>query len=612
MSWINDLYDTYEQNFDMKLLDFTTDATPLPISHSTQNAQIEITVGMNGEFINAEAIMDKAQAQTLIPVTEDSIARSSGPCAHPLEDKLEYTAGDYEKYTGKDNNVKHELYLNALSGWCDSEYSCEETRAIRQYILKNSMIKDLVSSGVLNISEKDGLLTKDKIAGVDQRESFVRFSVLGGKPDAVYKNKRIFDLYIKYYDSIERKKDICCISGAYTVCSQKHGAKVRNGGDKAKLISANDSSGFTYRGRFSKPEQAVSIGYEVSQKAHSALRWVVKKNGFFAGEQTIAAWEIAGKEIPDIMDENTINIFGSDSEEKQIFGKGIDTEYAQRIKRSVEGYRTSLGDSSRIVVMGLEAATTGRLSIRFYHKMQASVFLDNIENWYSTYFWRWGKVAGSPSPYQIASLVYGIRNAKLLGNTIERLLPCIIERQPIPHDIVRAAINKICNRASYDKKIEWERAVGMTCALIRKLEYDRSANRKDGRRKEWSMALDRNETDRSYLYGRLLGAAQKLEEVALFVAGEGNRETSSEKYFQRFRQDPVNTWKVINNNLLPYINRLKSKNMTRYENELRSIYDLFKTNDYIDNTPLTELFVLGYNCQYNSYSDKKEEEKNVK
>ena len=611
MSWISDLYDTYEQNFDMNLLDFTTDATPLPISHSTQNAQVEITIDMDGEFIHAEAITDKTQALTLIPVTEDSIARSSGPCAHPFEDKLEYIAGDYENFAGKRNDIKHALYLKELSGWCDSEYSCDEIKAVRKYVLKKSLIKDLVSAGVLSVDE-NGILTKDKIAGVDQRESFVRFSVLGGKPDAVYKNKRIFDLYIKYYDSIEKGKDICCISGEYTVCSQKHGAKVRSGGDKAKLISANDSSGFTYRGRFSKPEQVISVGYEVSQKAHSALRWIVKKNGFTAGEQTISAWEISGKAIPDIMKENTINIFGSDSEGTQTAGKGIDTEYALRLKRNVQGYMTSLGDSGRIVVMSLEAATTGRLSIRMYHKMQASVFLDNIENWYSTCFWRWGKVAGSPSPYQIASLVYGIRNAKLLGNTIERLLPCIIERQPIPHDIVRAAINKICNRASYDKKIEWERAVGMTCALIRKLEYDRSANRKDGRRKEWSMALDRNETDRSYLYGRLLGAAQKLEEVALFVAGEGNRETSSEKYFQRFRQDPVNTWKVINNNLLPYINRLKSKNMTRYENELRSIYDLFKTNDYIDNTPLTELFVLGYNCQYNSYSDKKEEEKNVK
>ena len=95
MSWISDLYDTYEQNFDMNLLDFTTDATPLPISHSTQNAQVEITIDMDGEFIHAEAITDKTQALTLIPVTEDSIARSSGPCAHPFEDKLEYIAGDY-------------------------------------------------------------------------------------------------------------------------------------------------------------------------------------------------------------------------------------------------------------------------------------------------------------------------------------------------------------------------------------------------------------------------------------------------------------------------------------------------------------------------------------
>lgn len=611
MSWISDLYDTYEQNFDMNLLDFTTDATPLPISHSTQNAQVEITIDMDGEFIHAEAITDKTQALTLIPVTEDSIARSSGPCAHPFEDKLEYIAGDYENFAGKRNDIKHALYLKELSGWCDSEYSCDEIKAVRKYVLKKSLIKDLVSAGVLSVDE-NGILTKDKIAGVDQRESFVRFSVLGGKPDAVYKNKRIFDLYIKYYDSIEKGKDICCISGEYTVCSQKHGAKVRSGGDKAKLISANDSSGFTYRGRFSKPEQVISVGYEVSQKAHSALRWIVKKNGFTAGEQTISAWEISGKAIPDIMKENTINIFGSDSEGTQTAGKGIDTEYALRLKRNVQGYMTSLGDSGRIVVMSLEAATTGRLSIRMYHKMQASVFLDNIENWYSTCFWRWGKVAGSPSPYQIASLIYGTRNAKLLGNTIERLLPCIIENQPIPLDIVRAAVNKICNRASYDNRIEWERAVGMSCALIRKLEYDRSANWKDGRRKEWSMALDRNETDRSYLYGRLLGAAQKLEEIAVYIAGENNRETSSEKYFQRFRQDPVNTWKVINNNLLPYISRLKSKNMPRYEKELRSIYDLFKTEDYIDNTPLTELFVLGYNCQYNSYNDKKEEEKNVK
>ena len=114
MSWISDLYETYESNFDMRRLNSNADETPLPISHTTQNAQIEITIDQNGDFITAEAIADKDLALTIIPVTEDSAARSSGPCAHPLEDKLEYIAGDFSQYTGKDNSKKHQLYIEGL------------------------------------------------------------------------------------------------------------------------------------------------------------------------------------------------------------------------------------------------------------------------------------------------------------------------------------------------------------------------------------------------------------------------------------------------------------------------------------------------------------------
>ena len=47
----------------------------------------------------------------------------------------------------------------------------------------------------------------------------------------------------------------------------------RNSGDRAKLISSNDSANFTFRGeRFSDAGQALRIGYETTQKAHSALR----------------------------------------------------------------------------------------------------------------------------------------------------------------------------------------------------------------------------------------------------------------------------------------------------------------------------------------------------
>lgn len=604
MSWLSDLYETYEQNFDMDKLDFVTDTTPIPISHTTQNSQIEVTIDNNGDFIHAEAIYDKEQALTIIPVSEDSAARTSGPCAHPLEDKLEYIAGDFQQYTGKDNKNKHQLYMEALSNWCDSDYSCSEIQAIRTYVSKRHVIKDLVCCGVLKLSENGDKLTNDKIAGIDQRKSFIRFSVSGGNPDAVYRNKRIFDLYTKYYESLGGEKDFCFVSGEYSRCSQKHGAKIRSGGDKAKLISANDSTGFTYRGRFSNQSQALSVGYDVSQKAHSALRWLVKKNGFNAGEMTVVSWEISGKDIPDIMTENVINIFDEDMHEDSN-EDNINTRYARKLKDTVNGYKRNLGDNSNIVVMGLEAATDGRLSIRFYNKMRGSDFIDNIERWYSICCWRWNDLVGTPSLYQIATSIFGRKNGEFLRSTVERLLPCIIENRSVPQDIVRQAVNTATNPNSFEKYREWQQAIGIACSLIRKMEYDRSGDYNGEKRKEWSMALDKNESDRSYLFGRLLASAQKVEEMALFIAGQDRRITSAERYYQQFQMRPVETWKVVRNSLQPYVMKLKNTGAYKYVEDMEGICSQIAAKDFMKKDRLSELFLLGYSCQINSYKEEK-------
>ena len=74
----------------------------LEISHSTQQAHIEITINNKGEFIRGE-IIERENARKIIPVTEDSVSRSSGSAPHPLFDKLKYIAGDYKVYCGEDN-----------------------------------------------------------------------------------------------------------------------------------------------------------------------------------------------------------------------------------------------------------------------------------------------------------------------------------------------------------------------------------------------------------------------------------------------------------------------------------------------------------------------------
>lgn len=85
------------------------------------------------------------------------------------------------------------------------------------------------------------------------------------------------------------------------MAADQHPAKIRNDGDKAKLISANDTSGFTFRGRFLSAEQACGVGFEVTQKAHNVLRWLINRQGYRRGDQAIVAWATSGKEIPDLM-----------------------------------------------------------------------------------------------------------------------------------------------------------------------------------------------------------------------------------------------------------------------------------------------------------------------
>jgi len=61
----------------------------------------------------------------------------------------------------------------------------------------------------------------------------------------------------------------------------------------------------------------------------------------------------------------------------------------------------------------------------------------------------------APAPDDIAEAAYGRRvDDKLTKATVARLLPCIIDGQQIPRDIVESVIRRACNRiAQKDSKI---------------------------------------------------------------------------------------------------------------------------------------------------------------
>lgn len=640
MSWIQKLSETYENAFRGSIS--SSDAPLLPICHTTQNAHVEVALDGNGHFLRAR-ILSKDERQTIIPCTEVSASRSGRkPVCHPLADKLQYVAGDFVDYGGevtsgyaKNPSEPHESYIELLQAWVKTDPQ-PKTAAVLKYVKKKRMIKDLVDHAVLPIDHNGKLpksvdaAQKDKypilavLGGTELPEdAFVRWTVetKPGDPDASLSgDEAIRKSWIKFYESTKKKRGLCFVSGEDNVLlAEQHPAKIRNSGDKAKLISSNDSSGFTFRGRFLDAEQACGVGFDTTQKAHNALRWLIQRQGFRSGDPAIVSWAVSGKDVPspllstqEILDQALGELddklaFTPSRNEKSFPISDSGQTFALRLKKMIAGYTVTLGETERVIVMGLDSATPGRMAITYYRELSGSEFLGRIEDWHKTFSWpllffteeasanprathvraTWHICA--PAPREIAEAAFGPRIPdKLKRATVERLLPCIIDAAIVHRDLVEGCVHRASNRAGLDQG-DWEKALGIACALFKGFHKERG----------YEMALEPDRRSRDYLYGRLLAIAEHIEERALYVGGE-KRDTNAAKLMQRFADHPFSTWRIIEGGLTPYKTRLQSRRppfLHSMKKLLDEVHALFLDEEFQSDKKLSGEYLLGYHCQ---------------
>jgi CRISPR-associated protein Csd1 len=231
------------------------------------------------------------------------------------------------------------------------------------------------------------------------------------------------------------------------------------------------------------------------------------------------------------------------------------------------------------------------MALSYYRELTGSEFLERVEAWHTGCCWQqyFGKdriFFGAPAPRDIAEVAYGRRiDEKLRKATVERLLPCIIDGAAIPRDLVESCVRRASNRNGIEYW-EWEKALGIACALYRKL------NEKE----DYQMALDENRATRDYLYGRLLALAENLEHWALRTADE-NRPTNAERLMQRFADHPYSTCRNIELSLMPYKIRLGGK-AHKIQTLIDAVHDKFDPPEaYTRDDRLTGEFLLGYHCQ---------------
>lgn len=371
--------------------------------------------------------------------------------------------------------------------------------------------------------------------------------------------------------------------------------------------------GLSFRGRFENSNEACTVSYEATQKAHNALTWLAANQGVTFGSQnkrTYVCWNPEGKQVPNLANPYVF-------EDVPVEGD-TEPEFKKNLYKAFMGYENAIDDCDDIVIIALDAATTGRLSITYYNELKASDFFYRLKNWAESCKWYMPLFTPEKKPYtkiqtphtmRIAEYAFGSEQGgfiklkdEVLKEQSQRILHCMIDSQPVPRDIVQALVLKASNPLAYSSYWNRQKVLAYACALIYKYHNDKG--------EKITMVLDKTNTNRSYLFGRLLALAEVIEASVL----EDGRETNAVRLWNAFSNHPMQTWRIIYEQLIPYMEKHKEYQRTYYKKQIDEIFNLFTKEDFSDNMnkALDDIYLCGYhNQRMDIYTKKTEDDNNI-
>ena len=555
----------------------------VPVSHQIAKAEIEITLNADGQLLDARQV-GKDEAAIIMPVTEASAGRTGDTsCAHPLCDQIRFLSPQYPQ--------KYEAYLTQLHKWEKSPYSHPKLNAIARYVEKGTILEDMERFGVIARGE-DGLAPKDG-------KQVVCWRVDSGKIDeisACWKDRSLFQAFIDYYASTKQEKPVfCMVSGEYAPPATQHPKKIINTSANAKLISANDSSGFTYRGRFIDDGQAMTMSYDASQKIHNAIHWLAANQGVCIGGRTFLCWNPKGIVLP-----KPHASFLQRTKEKQLQY----SDYRKALSETLRGWKNTIPGDAGAVVASFDAATSGRLSLTYYSEMLAGDFLERLYEWDLICCWEHFPFGvQSPSLYQIAACAYGTQRVsngqsrmevddRILRQQVQRLLACRVDKGRIPTDIVQAIIAKGSNLQILERAVR-EEVLSTACAVIRKYHFD-------WHQEELKMTLEPEKKDVSYQYGRLLAVFEKIERDT--YDKDEMREPNAIRMQSVFSRRPQYASRILWEQMKKaYYPRLKPGTRTFYDRLIGEIVEQISAcSNGSREEALKDTYFIGYYLQRNA------------
>ncbi len=601
------LMNGYDASIEQNLVDNydSEDASVLPLYHTSMKSNgndiILATLTKEGELFKAEFVPEKEQI--VFPVTNDSVARAGkNPPSHPLVDKLAYLFPD--------NNELYKMHQATFNAWFDTMSETPEKqflKIIQSFLEKDDFLDRLLDKlyGRQNYSRKTLKVRytekENKEKKIDLSKVFLTFAItdfVGVKTISITDYIDLHKDYIAYVESQTDQIGFCDISGIKQQLTTKHRGLMGN----AKLISVSNNIE-TYKGRFKNGTDMVQIGYQTSEKIHLMLKYLLENQNsrrWLGSQQYLVNWfsdDIANKSEMDVAQGTFLPFLGLDEDETQ----PIVTLENKKIGDSFIRGERQFSDKANYYVAIIDKASNGRISLKFFRELQASRLLNNLKHWQTNNSWSRYDVAqqkmgvATPSLSQILLTAYGVeRNGKLeLDNDnfkkdqFQKLVISLIDGRSMPKNVLTALDANIRKRLNYDKT--WRQVQFVTLAVFSHVNGE-----------ELTAVLDRENKDRSYLYGRLLAVLNHTEAATYTNDRENQRVTNAQKFWTSYTNHPAKTMQTLMDKTKSYEKNLRSTKpgllikLDREKQEIINEIGEYYLDSNEANKPLDYHFIFGF------------------
>ncbi|EMC29745.1 type I-C CRISPR-associated protein Cas8c/Csd1 [Streptococcus mutans] len=642
MDFFTSLLKAYEKAEEIDLVDQQTGNNPvlLPIYHDNKviknnDKYIEILLDNEGAFYKARKF--EIGENVIFPVTYESSNRTNTKIApHPIVDSWYYVM--YSEL----RKEKHQKYLENLDNWIiQTENNKVENflKIIKKFVENPESVELVLNSAFgsdCQIQEEfvdnngkiqEGSLIfgekKQKIALKDIKLSFKILEFDGLRDVSVSNFNEMHHDFINYINnnSTEIGIGICNISGKEDRIIKNH-RKPKGVFSNGKLISQNNK--IAYLGDRFPNENAssdiIKIGYETSEKIHLMIKYLLENNNshtWLGTSQYLINWfsdDLSNDSQLDIVKPEFDDLFEDDEEEKQVFIKP--NEENKKIGSSfVRGQKLFSNNATYNIAILNE--NKGRIALKYFRQLQVSQLLKNLESWQENYSWEAKTKAGDykikiPIFNEIINVAYGVDRERYLeldndafrSDQYQQLVTALIDGNPMPSTIVKKLEANIKQRQKYPK--HWSQVQQVSLAILHK-QYGR----------EFKPMLDHENTNRSYLFGRLLAIFELMESKKYEIENpnkdkkESNRITNAERYWNAYTSQPAKLMMNLTNKIKPYEEAVRLNaygifhKLDKERAEIVQLLSPLMAKKDI-NDPLDYQFIFGYYAEKQFFYTKQE------